>query len=89
VALAGVEHVGRIEVIDAVLDDDGAAVDPGGQGVPHRRAVHERGRGQVARWRSRADGHQLVERLVVGAVLAPDAECGHQEVGLAPQHALG
>jgi hypothetical protein len=54
VALAGVEQVDRVEPAGVLLEDDGAAGQPGAEGVPVGGAVHER------------RGRQCPERLAVG-----------------------
>ena len=72
---------------DDVLDDDRAARDPARQGVPVRRAVHERGSRQGSHPTGRGLD-ELVERVVLGAVTAPHTERGNQEVRLAPHGPL-
>ena len=88
VAFGRIEDIGGVEVFGVILHDHRAAGDPTRQSVPVRRAVHE--------WRSweRPDGaagvgHDLIERPVLGAVAAPNAQRGHQEICLAPHGALG
>ena len=88
-ALAGVEDVGRVQSIGDRLDHDGAAGQPAAQGVPVGGAVHEGRGGQRPERARRRRLDDLVEPFVVGPVGPTDAERGDEEVGLAPQDALG
>ena len=66
----GVEHLAGVEAVGRVGDDDGAARQPGAEGVPVGGAVHERGDGEGAE-RTGLDGPggQLLGR-------PPHAEAG-------------
>ena len=80
--LDGGEHVVGIEPGRLVLDDHRASARPGRQRVPVGGAVHERRSGQGTQARAGGTRHELLGGL-------RDAEAGGQEVGLAPEHALG
>jgi hypothetical protein len=81
--LDDVPDVGRVEALRPVLEDDGAAVEPGVEAHELAGAVHQRRRGQRAQVGGR-DARQLGEVARSGA-----AEQLRPRVALAPEHAFG
>ena len=77
-----VEEVDRVEPDGIGLDDHRATGDPRADGVPVRRAVHERRGGEGPEVGAAGCRHQ-----VLGGARHPEAR--REEVGLSPEDALG
>ncbi len=89
--LAGGPHVDRVEALDHGLDDDRVAPVPSGEPDPVARPVHERRsrKGDRRAGGSGVGGDRLVRLPLGGGGRVAAAEGGDEDVGLAPEHALG